>query len=387
MADATATAPLRVVVVGGGVAGAASAIALARAGATVTVHEAYAEPAGPVGSFVSLAANGLRALDALGCLPPVQAAGRAVERQRMWSGGGRLLGDVPRGRRSSDPLHSVTLMRADLVSVLRAEATRLGARISTDDPLDISALERLRAGADLIVGADGIWSATRRLLHPTAADPGYAGLYSVSGESHTLDVEPDAFNMIFGRRGAFLYVPAPDGGVWWSAQVSSRTPPDPRAVGVAELTGIFAAERRAAAVLRATTRVHGGTLLHTLPLVPRHHDDRVVLIGDAAHPVGAGQGGSMALEDAVVLGRELGRRTTTSDALATYDRLRRDRLGKMTRAASANRDAKTAGPVAARLRDLIMPIVFPRMYERATGWLYDYDLGTLPHAATAPTAG
>ncbi|MEX5708264.1 FAD-dependent monooxygenase [Parafrankia sp. FMc6] len=129
--------------------------------------------------------------------------------------------------------------------------------------------------------------------------------------------------------------------------------------------------------------MHGGTLLHTLPLVRGHHDGRIVLIGDAAHPVGAGQGASMALEDAVVLARELGRRTTTSNALAVYDRLRGDRLGKMVKAAIANRDAKTAGPVAARLRDLIMPIVFPRMYERATGWLYDYDLGAPPTAASA----
>ncbi len=55
---------MRVVVVGGGVAGSASAIALARIGAQVTVYEAYENPAGPVGSFVSLSVNGLRALDA-----------------------------------------------------------------------------------------------------------------------------------------------------------------------------------------------------------------------------------------------------------------------------------------------------------------------------------
>jgi len=89
---------MRAVVTGGGVAGSASAIALARSGADVTVYEAYEDPAGPVGSYVSLAVNGLRALDALGCLPAVQAAGFPVARQRMWSGSGKLLGDVARGR-------------------------------------------------------------------------------------------------------------------------------------------------------------------------------------------------------------------------------------------------------------------------------------------------
>src|ERR1700761_4904673 len=83
---------MRVTVVGGGVAGSAAALALSRIGAQVTVYEAYADPAGPVGSYVSLAVNGLRALDALGCLEPVQRAGFPVARQRMWSGRGRLPG-------------------------------------------------------------------------------------------------------------------------------------------------------------------------------------------------------------------------------------------------------------------------------------------------------
>ena len=45
---------------------------------------------------------------------------------------------------------------------------------------------------------------------------------------------------------------------------------------------------------------------------------------------------------------------------------------------TGNRDAKTAGPIAARMREMIMPHVFNRFYEKATGWLYDFDPGTLP---------
>src|ERR1700744_6421661 len=101
---------MRAVVMGGGVAGSASAIALARIGAEVTVYEAYEDPAGPVGSYVSLAVNGLRALDALGCLEPVQHAGFPVAGQLIGAGPGKLLGVVARGRNSGDSLQSVTLM-------------------------------------------------------------------------------------------------------------------------------------------------------------------------------------------------------------------------------------------------------------------------------------
>ena len=264
---------MRAIVVGGGVAGSAAAIALRRIGADVTVYEAYDDPAGPVGSYVSLAVNGLRALDVLACLTRVQVAGFPVARHRMWSGSGRLLGDVARGRRPEDPLHSVTLMRADLVSELRAEALESGARIVTGQRLDAASDPRA-ADADLIVGADGIWSATRRALDPAAPEPSYAGLYSVSGTSGSVPagLPRDGFNWIFARHGVFIFLPVPDGTVWWTAQVAApEPPPDPAAIGPAELTGLFGTEAQAAAVLRAATAVRAATPGHVLkPVTCRH---------------------------------------------------------------------------------------------------------------------
>jgi 2-polyprenyl-6-methoxyphenol hydroxylase-like FAD-dependent oxidoreductase len=367
---------MRIVVAGGGVAGAASAVALAHAGADVTVYEAHEDPAGPVGSFLSLAVNGLRALESLGCLPQVQASGFAVARQRMWAGNGKLLGDVARGRRPGDPLHSVTLMRADLVTVLRDAATRAGAKIITGQPLTGADLRGARAdGADLVVGADGIWSAARRVVDPAAPEPAYAGLYSVSGVSDGLDgAEPGAWNMIFGRQGAFIYLPAPDGAIWWSAQVSAKVPPEHLAgVGPDELAALFRRERQAVEILRGARTVHAATLHHVLAPLRHQQGDDIVLIGDAAHPAGAGQGASMAIEDAVELAGQLSGPGAVAGALARFDTARRDRAGKMARIAAANRDAKTAGPVTAAVRGLLMPFFFDRFYERATGWLYDYD--------------
>jgi salicylate hydroxylase len=378
---------MRAVVAGGGVAGSASAIALARIGADVTVYEAYEDPAGPVGSYVSVAVNGLRALDALGCLPQVQMAGFPVARQRMWSGTGKLLGDVARGRRAGDPLHSVTLMRADLVTTLRTAALESGARIITGQRLDGESDPRT-ADADLIVGADGIWSATRRALDPAAPEPAYARLYSVSGISGKApaDLPRDGFNWIFARHGVFIFLPVPDGTVWWTAQVCApEPPPDPAAIGVAELTALFVAEAQAMAVLRSAAAVRTVNLGHVLkPLICRH-GDRIVLIGDAAHPVGAGQGASIAIEDAVILARHLAVAGTGAipGALAAFDRERQPRAGKLAKMETSNRDAKTAGPIATRMREMIMPHTFNRFYEKATGWLYDFDPGTLPAAAEA----
>jgi len=73
----------------------------------------------------------------------------------------------------------------------------------------------------------------------------------------------------------------------------------------------------------------------------------------------------------------------TPRALAAFDRERQPRAGKLARMETSNRDAKTAGPIAARMREMIMPRVFDRCYEKATRWLYDFDPGMLP--APGPT--
>ncbi|MET0965460.1 MAG: FAD-dependent monooxygenase [Nakamurella sp.] len=376
---------MRAVVVGGGVAGAASAIALRRIGWAVTVHEAHTDPAGPYGSFVSLASNGLRGLAALGCLTAVQEAGFPVLRQRMWSGRGKLLGDVPRGRRADDPLASVTLNRSDLVSVLRQQAVAAGAKIVTGERVDPGRLP----DADLVVGADGIWSAIRPWLDAAAPVPRYASLYTTSGVSNVFasaaepGFEPKSFNLTFGRRGAFIHLPAPDGSVWWSAQVAAPIAPDLPSVTIESLMTAFSGEPRVGQILRAARPGITSTLNHVLDPVPAQAGEYTVLVGDAAHPVGVGQGASMAIEDAVILARQLRQDDPSGGvgvaaSLAAFVELRRGRLGKLATSAASNRDAKTAGPLVARLRDAIMPFTFNRFYERATGWLYDFDPGELP---------
>ena len=190
------------------------------------------------------------------------------------------------------------------------------------------------------IGTDGIWSATRSILDPAAPAPGYAGLYSVSGQAdHTgIPARPGVFNMVFARNGAFLYVPAPDHSLWWSAQVASPQQPPLGEVTdrqwLERLAELFRFEQVPQAIVRATIRLHRPTLLHVLAPVGTWRNDRIVLVGDAAHPVGAGQGAAMAIEDAVVLARQLA----------------------------------TAGSPAAALA----------AYEQATAWLYTHDLGTLP---------
>src|SRR6202020_1392376 len=102
------------------------------------------------------------------------------------------------------------------------------------------------------------------------------------------EVSRQGFNWIFARHGVFIYLPSPDGSIWWTAQVAApQPPPDPAAVSLAELAELFGTEAQAAAVLRAATGVRAANVGYVLAPVARRYHGHTVLIGDAAHPVGA----------------------------------------------------------------------------------------------------
>ena len=82
----------------------------------------------------------------------------------------------------------------------------------------------------------------------------------------------------------------------------------------------------------------------------------------------------MAIEDAVVLADRLASAATSEAGLAAgladYVQARRDRTARMIKTASANREAKTAGPIRRRVNDAVMPFALRHFYEKATAWLY-----------------
>jgi salicylate hydroxylase len=376
---------MQVTIAGGGVAGSVCAIALRRIGADVTIYEAYPDPADTVGAFVSLATNGLRALDAAGCRGAVQAYGIDIPLQRMWSSGGRLLGENPRGRRSDDPMHGITIRRADLMSALRTAAQDAGAHIvtgervvdatETGDRVHVTLENGNTVDSDLLVGADGIWSTIRAALNADAPEPDYAGIFTVFGTSAT-PTPPGTFNMIMGRGGAFLHLAAGD-TTWWAAQVNDPDP-DLAAVDLATLRGRYRHETQALAVLDNVTTMRPPTRDHVLAPVPTWRGRRIVLVGDAAHPVGAGQGASMAIEDAIVLAQRLAT-APAPEALVAYEDARRPRINRMLKAGQDNRARKKAdGRLRRRTTDAVMSFGLKHFYENATGWLYTYDVGELP---------
>jgi 2-polyprenyl-6-methoxyphenol hydroxylase-like FAD-dependent oxidoreductase len=117
---------------------------------------------------------------------------------------------------------------------------------------------------------------------------------------------------------------------------------------------------------------------HDLPEVPTWHRDRVIIIGDAAHAAStsSGQGASMALEDAVALGRCLRDTPGPGEAFTAYERLRRDRVRKVVALGAKTASSKAAGPAGAVIRDAMMRFGFRFFYKpESAAWLLRHHTG------------
>jgi 2-polyprenyl-6-methoxyphenol hydroxylase-like FAD-dependent oxidoreductase len=388
-------------VVGGGIAGPVAAIALKRAGIESVVYEAHPSGAEPgAGAWLTVAVNGLDGLSTLGLHQAVMSRGFPTRSIRLRNASGSLLAEVPIGGRLADGTVTCTLKRADLYEIIAAEARSRGIGFvhgkklcGADVGLRGRVVARFEGGSsetgDALIGADGIHSVTRRILDPEAPAPRYTGLWNVGGFTRAagVDLEPGACDMYFGKRSFFGLTVSPTGEIWWFANPPNEHPlTRDRLLSTtadswkAMLVELFADdETPAAEIVRSTTDPFVVTNQYDVPSVPRWRRGPMVLIGDAAHAAApsSGQGVSMAIEDGIELARCLRDVPDIPAAFAAYERLRRERVERVVAHGARMSGFKTAGPIARRLRDLVLPWALrylAKSGDSSMAWLYRHHI-------------
>ena len=387
-------------VIGAGVAGPVLAVALRRVGIESTVFERDPAGAGQRGAWLTFQANGMDALRAIGAAGPVEKLGYDVETISFINGRGRSLGRMPMAAPRGDGQLSQVMRRADLYAAMGELAREHGARVhygkeltaavTTDGGVEARFADGTTARGDLLIGCDGIHSRVRAAIDPAAPAPRYVPVLNVGGyiPGCTVDVPPRDFRMQFGTRCFFAWMPTPDGGTIWFAN-----PPMAREPERGVLSGMADAEWRrwlhelmdgdvgpSARIIDAAPGPMTGWATYDMPVVRHWHNSRnMIIIGDAAHATApsAGQGASMALEDAVILAQCLRDRPDIPAAFAAFESLRRARVEKIVRHGARSSNSKAAGPVGRVIRDLILPAVFSRAAKdggKSMTWLQGHHI-------------
>ncbi|MEV0593279.1 FAD-dependent oxidoreductase [Nonomuraea cavernae] len=379
----------KALIVGGGIAGPVTAMALRQAGIDSEVFEAYDRKSDGVGAFLTLASNGLAALRVLGLDELVGGLGMDSSRMRMLNGRGKELATFTQPGR--------TLKRADLYRALRDEAVRRGVRIHYGKRLDDALVDRdgvravfsdgSTAEGDLLIGADGLRSRTRAIIDSGAPRARHVGLLNTGGFARGVTVpgEPGTNHFIFGKKCFFGYLVHPDGEVWWFANPPSRREPTREELAAitptqwrARLTSLFRDDVGPMLdIIGATEHIISGWNTYDFPTVPTWFNERMVIVGDAAHATSpsSGQGASMAMEDAVVLAKCLRDVPGLPGAFAAFEGLRRKRVERIVAQGKRNGSGKAPGVLGAFARDLVLPAIMRKLAEKnALAWMHDYRI-------------
>lgn len=304
----------RVLVVGGGIGGLTAAVALAQAGCQVDLVELQSEFKYS-GVGIIQPSNALRALDTLGLAQACLEQGYPYDRYDYMDAAGKLLNSIPGPRASSHLPPYNGIFRGRLQDILLAAARSAGASIRmaasvaslqpSADRVDVRFTDGSQGTYSLVVAADGINSACRRMLFGDGAQPTATG-QSVWRVTMPRPPEVTSGVMVMGSSSKAGFIPLSPEHMY----LLLVTREDPKAfIPQDALRAILLDRLEGFGGLVAACRDHIvpqeivyrplEVVLMPLPWVSQ----RIVVVGDAAHASTPhlGQGAAMAIEDVVVL--------------------------------------------------------------------------------------
>src|SRR6201991_2019774 len=387
----------KVLIAGGGIGGITALLALRQRGIAAELFEQAAAFA-QVGAGLQVSGNATRILRKLGLGGPLAQVAYYPEGRdyRAWDDGDRLY-YTPLGERAEAHFGApyYTAHRADLLDVLlgglEAGSFRLGCRIERfdqdDDGVTLTLADGTTATGDVFIGADGIHSTVRaqlfgRELPRYTGNVAWRGLVPAERVAH-LDLGRVTGVWMGPNRSIVQYYVAAAHTFNWIGISRSEQPAHESWLAegriedaLAEYSGWHTTIR---SIIAATPRVLRQALYDREPLAD-WRIGRVVLLGDAAHPMMPfyAQGEAQSIEDAYVLAGCLAAAPDQPvAALERYVKLRQPRTAWMQGLARHEEELYQTSDAAeiaarnARMRENRIPqsATFPPEQER----LYGYD--------------
>jgi 2-polyprenyl-6-methoxyphenol hydroxylase-like FAD-dependent oxidoreductase len=394
----TTTRPRKALIIGAGIAGPVAAILLKRAGFDAAVYEGWAYSTG-IGGGLQIAPNGMHVLAELGLACELTRGGAVAESFDFYSQGGTKLGSINRDMKARFGQPAVNMRRAMLNEALVDKAWSSCVEVyfekrlaKIEDRSDRAIVATFTDGStaegDFLIGADGVHSMVRQHVIPGGPRPFDTGLVGFGGFVPRSVLEDAGVGprveATFGQSGFFGYgFCSPDpaqGAMWWSTQPSN---------------GIDAATFRAMSAQKLKQHLldfHAGwrdpirrildaagniVVTDTLDVatLPTWSRGRTLLIGDAAHATSphAGQGASIALEDAMRLAILMRERDELRSTFERFETERRPRAERIVARARQNGSTKREfSPTGAWIRDRLIKLLIP-LTSKGQDWMYAYN--------------
>jgi len=386
-----------ITILGAGIGGLTSAIAMARLGSDVTIFE-RAQKNQNTGAGIQISPNGFGVMRALGLKEALVSQGNVLEyinvqnyKKPSFSARVDLI-NVTHGNVNPH----IVIHRFDLINILMKTALKLGVKIifnkqamditDAGSSLRIKFTDETFHGCQILVGADGIHSLTRKVIG-CAEEPKFTGKVAwralIESKFIPLNDIPNEATIRFGpnrhivtypiRGGKLINLVAVEKREEWTAEGWDQ--PDNRA-NLEKSFQHWPTDVRKLLSVAENIKLWG-LFVHELP--KKWHSNMAVLIGDACHPMVPflGQGANMAIEDAWVLAEELDNSNNVLDAFKIFQTRRFKRIAKVASASSSNGDIYHAVGVRANLINIGMKASYrlkPSFIQSKYDWLYGVDV-------------
>ena len=329
---------IRILIIGAGIGGLTAAIALGKRGFNTEMIEK--DPNWTVyGVGIIQQSNVVRAMHALGILEDYLDAGFGFDQVDVYSPAGDHLASVPSLKLVQEYPANVGISRRALQKVLGDRAKQAGTVIrlgvtavaisDRDDRVEVQFSDGSQGEYDIVIGADGMYSATRTQLFADAPVPQFTGQgvwrynFPRREDITSLHVYAGPIGMGFvpiSKDLMYLYMTTPEPG----------NPHYDRNDLAAVMRGKLDGAPPAVAAYAKQITDNDAVVYRPLEWIfveDAWYKGRVVLLGDAVHATTPhlGQGAGMAIEDAMVLAEELANQTDLQPAFQAYRQRRFER--------------------------------------------------------------